>query len=74
MHMSLIMVRVSENGFDTAGIRGTDFPRMMGMLPSDVVLLGRESRGWDFAIRRRSRLLAENSNPSLEEIGEGKEV
>jgi hypothetical protein len=70
MHMSFIMVRLSEYDFTLVGIWGKGLSRVMEMAPSDV-LRGRECRVWDFATRRKSRVRVENSDSSLEGVNGG---
>jgi len=67
MHMSFIMVRISEYDLTMAGNWGKGFSRMKEMAPSDVF----RSRVWDFATRRRSRVRVKNSDSSLEGVKGG---
>lgn len=70
MHISFIMVRVSEYDFIMVGIWGKGLSRVIEMAPSDV-LRGRESRVWDLPTRRRIRVRVENSDSSLEGVNGG---
>ena len=63
MHMSFIMVRISEYDLTMAGNWGKGFSRVTEMAPSDFF----RSREWGFATRRRSQ----NSDSSLEGVKGG---